>query len=461
MRLADHFRSSLFRIVIAYTILFITSAVALFSFLYWSVSREMENELRAAIEEDARPIIAAYNEGRLQRMVEAVQERADAAKPGETLILLQTLSGRVLAGNVARFPPFAGWRELVVRTVAPLRPGTGRPEVALVLGIRFEDAFLLVGRSLTHIAETHVLLIRSLAWTLALMVALALVGGAVFSRAALRRIETINRTFLEVAEGNFSRRVPTRGTRDELDRLAVNINQMLERIEHLLDNLQQVTNDIAHDLRTPLGHLRQGLEGARLKGVSVEEYQTAIDHAIEEVDTILETFAALLRIAQVESRSRRDRFTDVDLSEVSNRVIDAYESVVEDAGQTLTWSIANGIEVRGDKNLLAQLLANLIENASRHCPAGTPIRVSLGRDPAPVLEVADNGAGIPADMREAVLRRFVRLEQSRTSPGSGLGLAVVKAIADLHDARLKLDDNGPGLRVTLTFPALQPVNPNS
>jgi signal transduction histidine kinase len=293
------------------------------------------------------------------------------------------------------------------------------------------------------------------------MVALALVGGAVFSRAALRRIETINRTFLEVAEGNFSRRVPTRGTRDELDRLAVNINQMLERIEHLLDNLQQVTNDIAHDLRTPLGHLRQGLEGARLKGVSVEEYQTAIDHAIEEVDTILETFAALLRIAQVESRSRRDRFTDVDLSEVSNRVIDAYESVVEDAGQTLTWSIANGIEVRGDKNLLAQLLANLIENASRHCPTGTPIRVSLGSDPAPVLEVADNGPGIPADMREAVLRRFVRLEQSRTSPGSGLGLAVVKAIADLHDARLKLDDNGPGLRVTLTFPALQPVNPNS
>jgi len=451
MALTDYFRSTPFRIVAAYTVLFVASVAVLFAFLYWSVTREMTGGLQAAIEEDARPLVASYAEGRLQRMVEAIRERALAAKPGETLILLQTASGDVIEGNVSRYPPFTGWRQLTLRSVGT--PG-GTPEeghLALALGIRLDDAFLLVGRSLEQVENTQQLLVRSLAWVLAMTVALALIGGAVLSRGAIRRIETINRTFQQIVEGDFSRRIPARPSRDELDQLAVNINLMLDRIEQLLEDLQQVTNDVAHDLRTPLGRLRQGLESTRLKGSSISEYQTAVDRAIEQVDTILDTFAALLRISQVNSRARRERFADLDLSEIAGRIADAYESVVEDVGQTFSADIAPAVHVSGDKDLLTQLLANLVENATRHSPAGSRVEISLTGDPVPTLTVADTGPGIPPEMRAAVLRRFFRLDESRSSAGSGLGLALVKAIADLHNATLTLSENDPGLRVSLQF----------
>jgi len=458
MPLADYFRSTPFRIATAYTILFVASAAILFGFLYWSITREMTRELEAGIEEDMRPLVKAYSDGRLQRLVEAVHERADAAKPGESLILLQTMNGKVLAGNIIRLPPFTGWRELAIENMANERKDKDERDTALVLGVQLDRAFLLVGRNLKGVQETQELLIRSLAWALAVTIGLGIAGGAVLSRGALRRIEAINRAFREIIEGNLSRRVPTRGTRDELDLLATNINRMLNRIEQLMANLQQVTNDIAHDLRTPLGRLRQGLEAVRLKESSVEEYQATIDHAIEQTDTLLDTFAALLRIAQIESKARRDRFAVVDLSEISNRIIEAYESVIEDAGQSLSGNILPGVQVHGDKDLLTQMLANLVENATRHCPTGAKIIITLTNDVAPILTVADTGPGIPAEAREAVLRRFYRLEESRTTPGSGLGLALVKATADLHNATLTLSSNQPGLGVSLRFPAYTAVS---
>ena len=313
-------------------------------------------------------------------------------------------------------------------------------------------AFFVVGRSLYGLTEVQEVLLRSLAWGLGLTVLLALTGGIGLARNALRRIDTINSAFQDIKEGKLSQRIPSKGTRDDMDRLVANINDMLGRIEQLMANLQQVTNDIAHDLRTPLGRLRQGLEAARLKDSSIEEYRVAIDRAIEQTDTILETFGALLRIAQIESKVRRGRFAVVDLSEISNRVVEAYESAVEDASQALRADISPGVQVRGDKDLLTQMLANLIENAMRHCPEGTAIHVMLTNDAAPALAVTDTGPGIPADAREAVLRRFYRLEESRTTSGSGLGLALVKAIAELHNAKLTLSDNSPGLSVSVQFP---------
>jgi signal transduction histidine kinase len=387
-------------------------------------------------------------------MAEAVRERAEAANPEEALILLQSRYGQAIAGNVLRYRPFTGWRELSLRRTEHANGGSEEDENALALGVRLDDAFLMVGRSVHHIEETQELLVRSLAWALAMTVGFAIVGGAVFSSSALRRVETINRTFKEISNGDLAVRVPTRGTRDELDLLATNINLLLGRIENLLQNLQQVTNDIAHDLRTPLGRLRQDLEALRLKKGRGEDYEGAIDHAIGQVDTILDTFAALLRIAQIESRARRSRFADVDLSEVLNRIVDAYESVVEDAGQSFVADIAPNVHVQGDRELLTQLVANLVENAMRHSPPGIQVSVSLSADPVPKLIVGDTGPGIPDDMRNAVLRRFARLEGSRTTPGSGLGLALVKAIADLHDGEMTLSDNAPGLRVCLQFPAL-------
>jgi signal transduction histidine kinase len=455
MPLADYFRSTPFRIATAYTVLFVASAGVLFGLLYWSVTRDMDRELRAGIREDMRPLVTAYSEGRLQRLVDAVRERADAARPGETLILLQTVNGQVLAGNVSRIPPFTGWRELTVEGLQDAGNDSDDKDSALVLGIQRGGAFLLVGRNLRHVQETQELLIRSLALALAVTIALALAGGIVLSRGSLRRIEEINRTFREIVEGNLSRRVPTRGTRDDLDRLAENINHMLGRIAQLMANLQQVTNDIAHDLRTPLGRLRQGLEAVRVKDSNIADYQETVDRAIEQTDTLLDIFAALLRIAQIESKARRDRFEMVDISELSNRIVEAYETVMEDAGQSLAGEIAAGVQLRGDRDLLTQMLANLVENAARHCPAGAEVIITLtngGDDAGPTLTVADTGPGIPTQAREAVLRRFYRLEKSRTTSGSGLGLALVKAVADLHDAVLELSDHRPGLRVSLQFP---------
>jgi signal transduction histidine kinase len=455
MPLADYFRSTPFRIATAYTVLFVASAGVLFGLLYWSVTRDMDRELRAGIREDMRPLVTAYSEGRLQRLVDAVRERADAARPGETLILLQTVNGQVLAGNVSRIPPFTGWRELTVEGLQDAGNDSDDKDSALVLGIQRGGAFLLVGRNLRHVQETQELLIRSLALALAVTIALALAGGIVLSRGSLRRIEEINRTFREIVEGNLSRRVPTRGTRDDLDRLAENINHMLGRIAQLMANLQQVTNDIAHDLRTPLGRLRQGLEAVRVKDSNIADYQETVDRAIEQTDTLLDIFAALLRIAQIESKARRDRFEMVDISELSNRIVEAYETVMEDAGQSLAGEIAAGVQLRGDRDLLTQMLANLVENAARHCPAGAEVIITLtngGDDAGPTLTVADTGPGIPTQAREAVLRRFYRLEKSRTTSGSGLGLALVKAVADLHDAVLELSDHRPGLRVSLRFP---------
>jgi len=450
---ADYFRSTPFRIATAYTVLFVVSAAILFSFLYWSVTRQMTQGLEAGIQADMRPLLVAYSEGRLRRLVQAVDERVEAAPAGDMIILLQGAHGEVLAGNVVPIPPFEGWREL---TFAKSEAGAGETDehrTILAFGIRLDNVFFLVGRNLRPVEETQALLVRALVWTLLVTIGLALAGGAVLSRGALKRIETINRTFREITEGNLSHRIPNRGTRDELDQLATNINSTLDRIELLLANLQQVTNDIAHDLRTPLGRLRQEMEVTRRSGTSVADYRTAIDRAIEQTDTILDTFAALLRIAQIETGTRRSRFADVDLSEISSRIFEAYSAAAEDAGQNLSAQIAPDVHIDGDKDLLTQMLANLVENAMRHCPVGACLTIVLTNEPTPVLTVSDTGPGIPAAQRDAVLRRFYRLEESRTTPGSGLGLALVKAIADLHNAALTLSDNQPGLRVSLQFSA--------
>lgn len=452
MRLGDYLRSTLFRIAVAYAVSFALSVVVLFGVVYWLVSDEIRSELRGAIDQDIESLIAVYRDQGTTGLRDAIEDRIADARDHDSLYLLRDRNGDLVSRDNLDFDPIVGWQELTVDVGSSSRDGDGAPEYVLARGVPVADAFFIVGRSLYGLTEVQEVLLRSLAWALGLTMLLALAGGIGLGHSALRRIDTINRAFQDIKEGNLSRRIPNRGTRDDLDRLAANINDMLDRIEQLMANLQQVTNDIAHDLRTPLGRLRQGLEAARLKESSIDEYQATIDRAIEQTDTILDTFAALLRIAQIESKVRRGRFAMVDLSEISSRIVEAYESVLEDAGQSLSENIALGVHVRGDKDLLTQMLANLVENAMRHCPAGTDVVVTLTNGTAPTLAVADTGPGIPANAREVVLRRFYRLEESRTAPGSGLGLALVKAIADLHGASLTLSDNRPGLSVTVRFP---------
>ncbi len=282
-------------------------------------------------------------------------------------------------------------------------------------------------------------------------------GGAVFlaSRASKRLADA--ETALNVfSEGDLSRRLPIAGSGDDLDRVSVAVNEALARIQVLLNTVQQISTDIAHDLKSPMTRLRQTLESAAFAphGISRATVQTAIAQA----DGIVETFEGLLRIANIEAGVRRERFGPVDLAEILNVVVDAFGPAAEDAGQRLTLSVVDQAPVQGDRELLTQLFANLVENAIRHGGDGNIINVTKQMDDGHiVVSVSDRGPGIPEAEHERVLRRFYRLDRSRSTPGSGLGLALVKAIADLHCANLMLADGNPGLVCTLRFPRNDPI----
>jgi signal transduction histidine kinase len=312
--------------------------------------------------------------------------------------------------------------------------------------------FLLVGQDTDNFTDFEDLIVNIAAGSLAAAFALAVIGGLATSASMLRRVTAITDAGRDIMRGNLARRIALRGSGDEFDRLSANLNEMLDRIQMLMDGLRQVSNDIAHDLRTPLTRLRQRLELARTKATTVADYETAVDKAIAETDEILDTFGALLRIAQIEAGTRRAAFTEVDLSGVLQTIVETYAAVAEDHHHDLASRIADGVTVQGDRQLLTQMIANIVENALRHTPAGTRIEIELTASSAPVCTIRDNGPGIPEAERHKVFRRFYRLDSSRATPGSGLGLSLVAAVADLHRIDVDLGDNEPGLRVTLRFP---------
>lgn len=267
-------------------------------------------------------------------------------------------------------------------------------------------------------------------------------------------MDAISRTAEAISGGDLTLRIPLRGTGDELDRLAETLNRMLDRIGQLMESVREVSNNIAHDLRTPLSRLGQHLEDARVQARSTADHQRALDLAKSEVEALLSTFAALLRIAQVEAGAQRAAFQSVDLSGVVATVAEAFAPSAEEEGRTLLAEVAAGITVYGDRELLTQMLVNLVENALRHTPIGTQVKLSLSAHAQrAVLIVEDNGPGIPAAERQNVLRRFYRMDHSRTTPGSGLGLSLVAAVAELHSAATHLEDACPGLRIGVTFGA--------
>ncbi len=304
-------------------------------------------------------------------------------------------------------------------------------------------------------AEVEEAVATAFVWTVGLAALLGIGGGALLSRAFLARVDAISRTAEAIIGGDLARRVPVRGTGDDLDRLAGTLNRMLDRIGALMESLHQVSSDVAHDLRTPLSRLYQGLEHARTHARSTGDYEAAVDGALREAEGLLDTFSALLRIAQVEGASPRAGFGRVDLSAVAEAVADAFRPDAEEAGHILTASVAPGVAVHGDQELLTQAAANLVENALRHTPPGTRINVRLSADPAAgaCLAVEDDGPGVDGEDLSRLVHRFYRGERSRTTPGNGLGMSLVAAVADLHGATLRLRNAGPGLWVSVTFPA--------
>jgi signal transduction histidine kinase len=453
----NFFRSTSFRLLAWYAAVFVTSVAVLLLVVYWSTLTELDQQLSESVERETEVLAELYRERGPDSLTRAIQLRIADLRAPRRYYLFQDTDGNRIAGNLPPMKPVEGERLVPVSALLNERTpksGSGALEAHPVVaqGRRLRNGeFLLVGENRYRAVKAREAIVRAFGWGIAITLLLAAGGGAALGRGFMQRIEAINRTTRSIMEGDLSQRVPTRGGRDEMEQLAVHLNAMLDRIQGLMESVKRVSDDIAHDLRTPLSRLRHRLEAARAN--AGPDGEPVIEQSIAELDAILETFSALLRIAQIESGARQSAFSDVNLSDVVSTVVEAYEAVAEDRGQSLKAAVEPGIVIRGDRELLTQIVANLIENAMRHCPPGVQIGVTVARhDGVPALLVEDTGPGIPASERENVFRRFYRLEGSRSTPGSGLGLALVKAVSDLHGASVDLSDHRPGLRVRVKFP---------
>ncbi len=448
-----------FRLGLLYVALFAASAAALFAVLYWATTTNLTEQIDASLAGERAALRAQARTG--PALAALVAERA--RQPGNPFRYgVFDGIGRPLAGDLAREGSArAGYYDLDVPVGGP-RDETD-PRVYRALGEKLPDGgFLVVAEDADSLDELREIITGAFAWGAAATVLFAVIGAVLMSGATLRRIETINRASERVMHGELSQRIPVRAGRpgDEFDRLAINLNAMLDRIERLVDGLRQVSTDIAHDLRTPLSRLSHTLEAAREAApADAPGLVAAVERAISEADGLHATFGALLRIAQIEAGAARRGFGTVDLTSVLDDVIEVYGPAAEEKQQELKGQLARSVTVTGDRSLLTQMTANVVENAIRHCPEGARITVGLTASSpvgTPTLTVGDDGPGIPPSERVNVFRRFYRLEASRAAPGNGLGLSLVAAIAHLHGIAIELSDNRPGLRVTLSFPRPNP-----
>ena len=448
------FRTASFRLATLYVVVFAVSAMVLGGAVFLAARSALRQQMAAHIEVEAAFLRDEFRVGGLDRLLAVVRTRSRGASALDYLV--QDGHGARLAGEMPPVgsSPKPGWTTIEVPDVTE---DAGQDERVRALVTDLGDGLVLaVGDDLGRIAEVESSIATAFVWTVGLVALLGILGGVLLSRAFLARVDAITRTAEAIIGGDLARRVPLRGTGDDLDRLAGALNRMLDRIGALMDSLRQVSGDVAHDLRTPLTRLYQRLESARTHAGSIGDYEAAIDGAVREAEGLLDTFSALLRIAQVEGASPRGGFGTVDLSGVADSVADAYRPDAEEAGHRLVADVSPGIFVHGDQELLTQALANLVENALRHTPAGTRIGVSLSREPdaGARLVVEDNGPGVEPAELPRLTHRFYRSEGSRTTPGNGLGLSLVAAVAELHGTELLLERGAPGLRATLRLSSL-------
>ncbi|MCB8876050.1 sensor histidine kinase [Acidisoma silvae] len=447
-------RTASFRFAALYVLLFVVSAGILGGAVFLTARRSLQQQLTTSVTADMAFLQSEYARGGLQHLRSLIQTRE--REPDAPDYILQAPSGQVLAGEIIpRSDLHPGWTEL---DAAEEGLNQETPEHLRALVVDLGGGLLLgVGDDLSRISEVEEAIASAFAWVVGLAVILGIGGGVLLSQAFLARVDAIGRAAEAIIAGDLSHRIPTGGDSD-FDRLAGTLNRMLDRINALMETLQQVSSDIAHDLRTPLSRLYQKLDGARENARSLADYEAAIHGALRDAEALMETFSALLRIAQVEGAARRAAFRDVDLSAVVDAVADAYRPDAEDAGHVILVEATASVTVHGDKDLLTQALANLIENGLRHTPAGTVLRVTLsaGSGTGPVLAVADNGPGVAPDDLPRLTQRFYRTERSRTTAGNGLGLSLVAAVMELHRGRVDLEAAHPGLAVRLIFPAEKP-----
>jgi signal transduction histidine kinase len=446
-------RTLAFRIVALYLAVFALSAAAIVAFTYWNTARALNAQTDQIVDSDISGLAERYQRFGLAGLTDVIVSRSAHAEA--SLYLLADTDKRPIVGNLDSWPGVVSIGGNIVEFDYERRAGS-RSEDRRARGREFTltgGFFLLVARDIAERYQTEQLFTTTLPWSVLLMMMLGLLGGIIISRNFLTRLDLINRTSHEIMAGDLSRRLPLGRAGDEFDTLAVNLNRMLERTERLMHGMREVTDSIAHDLRTPLNRLRNRLEGA-LHAMSPQGAATAeIEAAVEETDRLIGTFNALLLIAEAEAGVAREAMGPVDLRRIVEGVAELYAPLADEKEVTLIIAPSGAAIVRCNHTLVSQALANLIDNAIKYTPSGGRVTISVEDTPAGIaLSVADTGPGIPPEDRARVLERFVRLEASRHSPGTGLGLSLVAAVARLHDARLELADNRPGLKATLLFP---------
>jgi signal transduction histidine kinase len=453
MKVAELYSSTAFRLAAAFGSLFAVTVVGLFAILYIQTGIALEERLRSRLNNGRSEFLRVDKRDGFNELASLVADESSVVQDNE-FYLLTGSEGDFVAGNVRRAARFEGTKWINGAEITPLK---GRPALQdryLAQWVPVSGGALLYGLSDGEIRQTRHVLLRALGWGLAGTLLFAVAAGLFLGQRAQQRIDRVSNTLTAIRQGRLAARVPIEGGGGDLDIVGAQINATLDQLQRLFESVNQSSADIAHDLKTPIGRLRQRLETLHESSGSLAENRPAIEAALADIDSIVSTFEGLLNIAQIEAGARKSRFTRVDLAEIAESVAEAYAPVAEDAGMSLAFGTSPPISptIRGDRDLLSRLIANLIENAIRHCQRGTRIAIGLGDLKGRLqLTCADNGPGIPAAEREKVFRRLYRLEKSRTTPGSGLGLALVKAIADLHEAQVRLEDNHPGLRVEVDF----------
>lgn len=441
---------SIFGLVVAASLV-LGLATLVLGVVVYSVSHEaLEQQLDQRIETESHALLALLEHAGTAQLAAEIIRREDSRGPSGMGYLLVDAQGRRVAGRLNATAPQPGWQEFLYASDGRGGRSTSQALTTALPG----GGRLVVAADRTPIDEIDSTILTLFVGAFGTMLVVGVASAWGLGAVVRHRLEQINTTAHAIIGGDLDRRIPRDGRNNEFDQLAGSLNEMLDRNAELLENLQQISSDIAHDLRTPLSRLQQALDSALLNDLDVDQYRQALRQASDRAREMLDLFAALLRISEVETFQVREGFRAVNFSELVERCIDAFLPDLEASGHALAIDVAQVAWVDGDRHLLSQLVVNLIENAARHTPAGSLISISLrARTEGVQLVVSDNGPGIPSSDRELVLRRFARLEGSRTTPGHGLGLALVAAIARAHFAQLVLMDSVPGLRVSIDFPA--------
>jgi signal transduction histidine kinase len=475
MALAKLFRTTVFKISLAYLVISAIGAGLVLGSVGGNMKTLIDEQIAQTVDADIAGLSEQYAQGGINRLVDSIENRT--RRPGADLYLVTTFAGEPIAGNIASLPPGVLTRLGLIETL--YQPAAGAPEKhrrALARIFALPGGFrLLVGHDLEEGESLRHILGGALLTSLFWLVIIGTLGGLWVARRVLNRVDAINANARTIVAGDLTGRLPLAGTGDELDRLVQNLNAMLERITVLMAGLKEVSDNIAHDLKTPLTRLRSRAEQALTFGKTSEDYRGALEKVIEESDRLIQIFDALLNIARAEAGAGREGMIDFDAATVTRDVGELYEPAAEERGFSLRISAEPNLPLHGSRELVGQAVANLVDNALKYggidaggateqLPDGAAetvnkipdrsVELSARRRGATIeISVADRGPGIDEKDRLRVLDRFVRLENSRSRQGSGLGLSLAAAVARLHNGKLRIEDNAPGLRVVIALPA--------